>query len=122
MSLGQEGEKVAEAYLLTRGYRILDRNWAAYNKGGKQIGELDIVAMSKSGICIVEVKAGKSADPAYRPELHMSDAKMVKIERAARMWLQKNKQLDKPWQIDLVAVDFSKEPATIRHYCHAKHE
>ena len=117
MSLGQKGEQVAQDYLRSRGYTILDTNWEVYGRSGKQIGEIDIVAKNKKGYAIVEVKSG-SGWGAYRPEIHMTEKKIVKLTRTARAWLNAQGKLDQPWQIDLVAVDFSKEPPSVRHYCH----
>jgi len=116
-TLGEQGENIAEAYLKSRGYVILDRNWEVFGRGGRQIGELDIVAKNKHGYAIVEVKSGSGWD-AYRPEVHMTEKKIVKLTRTAKAWLNAQGKLDQPWQIDLVAVDFGKDPPSVRHYCH----
>lgn len=118
MTLGEQGEQIAEAYLKSRGYKVLDQNWEVRGKNGKLIGEIDLIAKTSKGVAIVEVKAGKSADPAWRPEVHMTDQKMQKLSRAAEIWLTQNGGLDQSWQMDLVAVDFSKQPPSVRHYCH----
>lgn len=119
MSLGKRGEDVAEAYLESLGYRILNRNWEARGRHGSLIGEIDIVAEQKSGFVFVEVKSSEQVDPAYRPEIRLSDDKLHKVSLAARVWLGKHGKLDVPWQIDAIAVDFTKEPPLVRHYCHA---
>jgi len=118
MSLGPKGEKIAEAYLRSRRYQILERNWKVFSKGGRQIGELDIIAKNKDGYVFVEVKSGNPAHIAFRPETKLYETQIRKITRTARIWLGKRGALDQPWQIDLIAVDFSKAPPEIRHYCH----
>lgn len=120
VTLGAQGERVAEAYLRSRGYQVLSRNWKVMNRNGRQVGELDIVAKSPEGaLAIVEVKAGRAKDRAWRPEVHMTDEKIHKLSRAAEAWLARHGGKDQAWQIDLIAVDFSKNPPHVRHYCHA---
>jgi putative endonuclease len=119
MTLGPEGERIAALYLTGERYRILAKNWKALNRSGKQIGELDLVAKKGRGIVFVEVKAGRSSSAAWRPEVHMTKQKIVKLSRAAQAWLAQNRMLSQPWQIDLIAVDFSKTPPEVRHYRHA---
>ena len=71
------------------------------------MGELDIVARKRRDIVFVEVKAGSSKDAAYRPEVHVTGEKIKRLKRAAQVWLSMKRKLDAPWQIDVIAVDFS---------------
>jgi putative endonuclease len=52
--LGRRGEKAAAAYLASLGYRILDRNWRCAS------GEIDIVALDRGELVVVEVKTRSS--------------------------------------------------------------
>lgn len=83
------------------------------------MGELDIVAMKGKDIVFVEVKAGSSTNPAWRPEIHVTSTKAMRLKRAAQVWLSMNKKLDSPWQIDVIAVDFAYDIPRIRHIPHA---
>ena len=59
--LGQEGEQLAAAYLLNKGYRILERNYRYHRN------EIDIIAKHGQVLCFVEVKTRISSakgDPA----------------------------------------------------------
>ena len=49
--LGKSGEQAAAEYLESCGLRILDRNWRC------AIGEIDIVAVERYTLVVVEVKA-----------------------------------------------------------------
>lgn len=117
--LGQRGEEIAGVYLKKRGYRILDRNWSVRGRNGKMLGELDIVAKKGMDIVFVEVKAGSSEHPAWRPEIHVTPWKMERLRRAARAWLSAHKQWSAPWQIVVIAVDFSTDPPKLRHIPYA---
>ena len=118
MSIGKRGENVATAYLESRGYTILDRNWEVRGRQGSLIGEIDIIAERDGNFIFVEVKSSEQKDPAYRPEIRLTDDKLHKVSLAARAWLGKHGKIDTPWQIDAIAVDFTKEPPSVRHYCH----
>ena len=48
--LGRRGEELATAFLLSKGYGIIDRNWRSGHK------EIDIVAQDGNDIVFVEIK------------------------------------------------------------------
>lgn len=48
--LGRRGEELATAFLLSKGYGIIDRNWRSGHK------EIDIVAQDGDDIVFVEIK------------------------------------------------------------------
>ena len=52
--LGKRGEDIACAFLVSRGYEIIDRNWRC------PTGEIDIVARHANSLVVVEVKARSS--------------------------------------------------------------
>ena len=116
MSLGRKGEQIAAAYLESRGFDILETNWAYRASSGTLVSEIDIIARKGKTIVFVEVKSGSSEEPGFRPEVHMTDAKIRKVEKGAKVWLTQNATLSDDVRIDLIAVDFSKKPPSIRHY------
>lgn len=103
LTTGRRGEEITADYLKKKGYKILAMNWKLAHVPAA--GELDIVAKRGEDLIFVEVKA-MSANDVFYPEDHFTSAKARKTLRAARLWLAENKQFDKPWQIDLVAVSF----------------
>ncbi len=52
--LGEQGEAIAEKYLIRKGYSILERNWKNRHE------EIDIIARADAQLVIVEVKSRSS--------------------------------------------------------------
>lgn len=78
--LGLEGEKIAAAYLMESGYRIVARNYRFRRN------EIDIIATRDGELCFVEVKTRASLDmghPAEAVTLH----KQRELARAASGYL-----------------------------------
>jgi putative endonuclease len=88
LSLGQRGEMLAAAYLVEKGYLIVDRNYRC------SLGELDLVAMSDGKLRFVEVKTRSSIDYGY-PEEAVDQKKQHKLRQLALLYLkEKNKEND----------------------------
>ena len=82
---GQGGEGVALAYLLARGWTLVDRNWRC------KMGELDLIVTKGDTLAFVEVKTRETAASGrFQPEDALTPAKCKKLERAARAWMQSN--------------------------------
>jgi len=109
--LGNLGEKIALEYLKKNGYQILERNYQ------RKWGEIDIIAQLKEKIVFVEVKS-KSKGMASRPEENVNFFKQKRLIRAAESYLLERKiSQEKPWQIDVIAVelDLRNRRASLRH-------
>ena len=78
--LGQSGEQAAAAYLESRGLRILDRNWRC------AVGEIDIVAVDRRTLVVVEVKS-RTGTRCGSPLEAVSRAKRARLRRLAVQWL-----------------------------------
>lgn len=117
--IGKAGEDAAVQYLLSRGYRILDRNYA--NTVGLRLGEIDIVAQNKEEIVFVEVKAAliEVGKEVRLPEWQVSRSKLRKMEKAAAVYLKQKRLTDRDYSFDVVSVTFypDREPE-IRHLDH----
>jgi putative endonuclease len=79
--LGKQGEELAEKYLKSNKYKILDKNYRCI------VGEIDIVAKEKETIVFVEVKTRRSADVA-EPFESVGRKKQEKIRALAEYYLQ----------------------------------
>lgn len=79
--LGEKGEKLAEAYLVSRHYRILERNWR-YSRS-----ELDLIAMHGGILVFIEVKT-KSSDRVRPPEANVTRTKQRRIVDAANRYME----------------------------------
>lgn len=94
--LGRWGEEVAERYLESKGYRILERDWKDKHK------DLDIIAVDNGCLVIVEVKT-RRLNSLVAPELAVDYRKIKNITLATNKYV-KLKCIDLPIRFDIVAV------------------
>jgi putative endonuclease len=78
--LGKSGEQAAAEYLESCGLRILDRNWRC------AVGEIDIVAVDRRTLVVVEVKS-RTGTRCGSPLEAVSRAKRARLRRLAVQWL-----------------------------------
>lgn len=110
--LGDFGEKIAEKFLKDNGYKILDKNFRYSN-----FGELDIIAQRNDCIIFCEVKTRKKNAPCeFLPEDNITRDKQKKLIKLAEIYLSKKELTEKPWQIDVLAIEvYRKGSFDIRH-------
>lgn len=115
IEFGSFAEKMAGDFLVSRGYKILDRNYR------KPWGEVDIIAEKPAqaggeGIIIfVEVKASDSPSPkGFEPEKRVNSDKIKRIKRAALTYIQQNNLDDRSWQIDIISLEVNKNTRTAK--------
>lgn len=96
---GELGEEVAANFLISRGFRILERNFRC--KGG----EVDIIARDPGdrSLVFVEVKARRGLSYGV-PQLAVTPFKQRQISKAALTWLSKNRLHDQNARFDVVAI------------------
>lgn len=56
LQLGEQGERLAEAFLMRRGAQVLERNWRARPTHHGVRGELDLIVQCEAVLVGVEVK------------------------------------------------------------------
>ena len=105
--LGNEGEKKACEYLLSKGFKILDTNWR-YEKC-----ELDIVCEHRNILVFVEVKT-RTGTYFGMPAEFVGNAKQNKLIEGAEAYLE-IKNIDKEIRFDIVEVLVDKNKFTINH-------
>lgn len=93
---GQEGERIALAYLQKKGYVLLSKNW----RFGRI--ELDLVMRSGETIVFIEVKTRKDNNFGY-PEESVSNAKQAKIATAAEAYIETFK-IENQARFDILAI------------------
>lgn len=108
-AVGSSGETVAASHLKRAGYRILERHATAH------WAELDIVAEDRGTLVFVEVRT-RSAKGPVRPEDTVVGKKRQHLERSIQLYLGRNGWEQRPWRLDVVAVELSTNPPTVRHY------
>lgn len=108
--IGREGEELAAAYLESKGYTIVERNYFF------ERAEVDIVAFDESCIVFVEVK--HRANTAFgKPEEFIDDEKVENLYKAAEAWIYERKMDGAPARFDVVAIVQNKNEAPeITHF------
>ena len=142
LALGLVGEEQALRYLISKGWRVLDRNWRP--DGGERGLELDIVALHADCLVFVEVKTRNVSgdDPEWnrdagqtgrqRPDhgghtracplrvpVHtaLTAAKQRKLARVACYYLTARELWNSPCRFDLICVEqFPNGQSLLEHY------
>lgn len=108
--LGASGEELAKEFLISKGYKILERNLRL------RVGEIDILAQEGETIIIVEVKTKRYVRQGH-PEEQVDYFKQRKLRLLARSVTQLYP--DRPIRIDVVAIDKTSYSAKINHIVNA---
>lgn len=100
---GREAEALAETYLTSLGWTVVERNFTC------KMGELDLIARDSESLIFVEVRS--RADSAHgAPAETISRAKIRRLVNTAKLYVQL-KDLDCPMRFDVIAI----EPGTLEH-------
>lgn len=105
---GKVGEEIAAAFLENKGFKILTRNFRIRG------GEIDIIAIDHDVLVYIEVKT-RTSHTFGLPEEAVNYYKLKFIERAAKFYRLKNKNLPEAERIDVIAVDMTNGKAEIKH-------
>jgi putative endonuclease len=112
--LGRTGERLAAEALISRGYRILERNFRC------RYGEIDLIAEDEHDLVFVEVKTRRGSVHGL-PEEAITARKQQKIIEVATYYLDLHSCFERSWRVDVVAVQLSigGKLEEIRCYQHA---
>ena len=111
--IGSEGEEIAVKFLLSKDYRIVERNFYF----GK-LGEIDIIAYDQDELVFLEVKYSKNLKYGF-PESRVTTQKKKKLRKAAEGWMMKNDVYDQPCRIDVIAILSQNGKQDIEHFVNA---
>ena len=112
-STGSYGEKLAEDFLKSIGYEIVEKN---YHFGH---GEIDIIAKHNEFLVFVEVKYRKNLEFG-EPEYAVTKTKQAQIKKIAEAYLAEHEIKDQDCRIDVIAIlHLLGEKPDIRHYINA---
>lgn len=101
-SIGVWGEYYASRLYLAQGYQIIAKN--SYNHKGKQVGEIDLVAVRKNQIVFVEVKT-RINNSFGSPEEAVTVAKQKRLVAAVQWFLNQFPQFIQLFpRIDVCAI------------------
>lgn len=98
--LGKLGEKVASKYLVSLGYKIIERNFQ------KRYGEIDIVALESGTLAFVEVKT-RRGNYFGTPEESITPVKLRRLTHAVNYYKLLHPELPESIRIDVVSICFS---------------
>lgn len=97
LEIGKAGEKLAEDYLVERGYTIIGRNWRC---GGKE--EIDLIATKDEKLHFIEVKYRSSTFGGH-PEAAVTKQKIKVLMRGIEQFLYRHKEYD-DFRLDVLSI------------------
>lgn len=100
--LGRTGEDRAARFLVSQGYRILERNYRTRS------GEIDLIALHLGTVAFIEVKT-RSSDAFGAPELAVNQRKQQRMIKAALGYIKMKKLHQVPCRFDVVAISTASE-------------
>ena len=106
--LGEEGERIAEAWLVQRGWRILDRRFRSGHR------DLDLVAEREGVVAFVEVKARRGRSFGHPVEA-VNWRKQRELTRSAGVWIARHGDAKQAFRFDVVGVLMDGSGTRIRH-------
>lgn len=96
IDLGKKGEQLAEAFLVNRGYTILQRNWRFSHF------EIDLITRKDDLLHFVEVKC-RSNELFAHPEESVSKKKLKSLFQAIEQYLHLHRQYV-DFRLDILSV------------------
>jgi len=106
---GNEGEALAAEYLKEKGYTILEKQYRC------TYGEIDLVCEKGEETIFVEVKARNTKEFGY-PEDSITPTKRRHLLASAEEYLETHHRLNRPWRVDVVAIEYDEVPPKISHF------
>ena len=102
--IGNEGEKRACQYLLSKGYEIIEKNW------NTKSGELDIIVKKDGTLVFVEVKTLPNATPDMLSSV-LGKQKQKRIVKTAKHFMLKHRQYSNSYiRFDAIVLDMQGLP------------
>lgn len=102
LRLGEQGERLAEAFLVRRGARVLQRNWRARPTLHGVRGELDLIVEQGDVLVGVEVKTRRGTDYGH-PFEAVDGARLRRLHLLLAAWAGERGWLAER-RVDVVAV------------------
>lgn len=97
IQLGKLGEKIAENFLVQKGYQVLEKNFR--RKGG----EIDILALENNTLVAVEVKTRLETDP-FKPSEAINSRKIRTLQENIIFYKSTHSGLPEKLRIDFIGI------------------
>lgn len=94
---GDRGEDLAAAFFLTRGFRLVARNWRC------RAGEIDLIVARGETLHFIEIKTRRTDDYGH-PEEAITPRKIAHLRRAIETYLQAATVQPRNYQADALAI------------------
>ena len=112
-NIGSIGEDIATAYLSTKGYQILMRNFHYSN-----FGEIDIIAKDGDVLVFIEVKANRTKNFG-KPEFRVGPLKQRQIYKVAQVYMSYNHIRNTDCRFDVIGIEMGHNTNEITHFKNA---
>jgi len=110
--IGLAGERVAEDWLVARGWTVLARRFRSGHR------DLDLVVRQGGQVAFVEVKARRGA--AYGSPIEaVGWRKRRELARSAAVWIDRHGRAGDAYRFDVIGVLLSGASAQVEHIAHA---
>ncbi len=107
-AFGSLGERIAERWLVGRGWAILDRRFRSGHR------DIDLVATRNGVVAFVEVKTRQS-DELGDPIEAVSWRKQRQLARSAQAWIDQKGAIGEAYRFDVIGVLIEGKRTRIRH-------
>lgn len=107
-TLGREGERVAESYLIDKGYRLVERNYRC------PAGELDLIVLDRRVIVFVEVKS-RSHARFGTPLESVPLRKQQTMIKTALFFLSQKRLHHRDARFDVVGISWRGDQPVVEH-------
>jgi putative endonuclease len=110
--LGKEGERIAERFLLKKGYRLVERNYRC------AAGEIDLIVLDRRVVVFVEVKT-RTGNTFGTPLEAVEFRKQQKMIQAAQYFLAYKGLQQRDARFDVVGISWSGREPSVEHIANA---
>lgn len=109
-SIGKKGEKIAQEFLIQKGFKIIETNYQ------KRSGEIDIIAKDPkyNEYVFIEVKTRQNLSFGF-PEEAVGEDKISKIIETAEQWFEEKNIPSPEWRVDIISINWSEKNPKIEH-------
>lgn len=101
--IGKKGEEIAVEYLVSKGYKVLEKGYRS-----KRWGEIDIICNKDNRLIFVEVKT-RTSNFYGRPEAAVTPHKIRSLKRAAMYYCITHPGCPKSLRMDVISILLSPE-------------
>ena len=106
--LGKEGERIAERYLIKKGYKLVERNYRCPS------GELDLIVLDRRVVVFVEVKT-RTGHAFGTPFEAVEFRKQQKMTQAAQYFLAQKGLQQRDARFDVVGISWPGWQPVVEH-------